>query len=332
MTPVPVIFKPKQDVYPSPEINRRLAINTDGILAIAGGDNSVRLWSVSSDKTNQPLPPTIKPDLRQYWSLAYNQTGKLLASGTSEGEVWLWQISGNISNAKILNIPNCKIVYNVAFGDNMLAAVCEGKIYLIDVRDPQKASRVGEGIEHDAVARSIAFSPNGKILASGGSNGIIKLWAVSNTGNPSLLKTLTRDDKSHNGMVYDLAFNNAGNLLASVGNDSSIILWNVTNPAVPVFESQVYSDNNNKENNPVFCVAFSPNGKSLATGNKDTFVRIWNVSDPKNIVQTLTLANHQDEIYSVVWSFDGKDLYTAGGKEDATSTDKGDRLVRRWGI
>jgi WD40 repeat protein len=130
---------------------------------------------------------------------------------------------------------------------------------------------------------AVAFSPDGKLLATGDVNHEIHLWQVSD--GRQLLSCQIEE-----GWVWSVAFSPDGRWLASSAN-RTVKLWDVqTGACVQTFGG--YSDR-------VFSVAFSPDGRLLATGSEDHLVRIWDVRTG-TLLQVL--AGHADEVRSVAFS------------------------------
>ncbi|MCP4345427.1 MAG: tetratricopeptide repeat protein [Desulfobacterales bacterium] len=187
---------------------------------------------------------------------------------------------------------------------------------------------------HAGEVRTVAFSPDGAILASGDNDNIIRLWDIPNR---KLLKTLEGHNNSvwslafspkgrlasgssdntiklwdvtegkllqtlegHKGRVRSVAFNPDGTLLASGGDDNTVRIWNVVDSKTPKIL--------HGHTSAVYSVAFNPDGTHLASGGNDNTVRIWNVADDKELKE---LSNHTNAVYSVIFSPEGKRLASA---------------------
>jgi WD40 repeat protein len=120
---------------------------------------------------------------------------------------------------------------------------------------------------------SVAFSPDGKTIASGGVDSKVRLW---NIGTGKLIKTLKEQgQKKHQHSVISVAFSPDGKTIASGGVDRKIHLWDTeTGKAIGTLEGHQYS---------VVSVAFSPDGKTLVSGSDDKTVRLWDISTRKQI-------------------------------------------------
>ncbi|MBN3906819.1 MAG: hypothetical protein HWQ35_09760 [Nostoc sp. NMS1] len=151
---------------------------------------------------------------------------------------------------------------------------------------------------------SVAFSPNGKLLATGDTNGEIRLYEVANSQQ---LMTC----KGHGGWVWSVTFSPDGQVLASGSNDQTIKLWDINN-------GQCFKTLEGHSGG-VRSVTFSPNAQILASGSDDQTVKLWNTSTGK-CLKTL------QEVGCNVWSvaFSPKDYMLATGNDDYK--------VRLWDI
>jgi WD40 repeat protein len=150
---------------------------------------------------------------------------------------------------------------------------------------------------HSETVTSVAFSPDGKTLASGSLDSRIKLWDVS-TGKE--LRTLI----GHR--VTSVAFSPSGQTLANGNLDNTIELWDAPTGREGVFPLTGHSSF-------VTSVAFSPDRKILASGSYDDTVKLWVFSTGKELH---TLKGHSGGVNSVAFSPDGKIL--ASGSADDT--------------
>ena len=144
----------------------------------------------------------------------------------------------------------------------------------------------------------VAFSPDGKLLATGGSDGVVCCWEV--TSGKELLSY-----KGHSNFIRSVAFSPDGKTLASGSSDKTIKLWDCHSGEC-LQTWQGHSD-------WVHSVAFSPDGKNLASSSGDRTVKLW---DCRNGECLQTWQGHSNLIRSVVLSPDGKTL--ASGSDDRT--------------
>jgi serine/threonine protein kinase len=156
---------------------------------------------------------------------------------------------------------------------------------------------------HSSSVSSVAYSPDGQTLASGGSDDkTIKLWDVK-TGN--LLQTFT----GHSSSVSSVAYSPDGQTLASGSQDDTIKLWDV--------KTGNLLQTLTRDSSGVNSVAYSPDGQTLASsGSMDKTIKLWDVKTG-NLLQTLTSHSRRfATVDSVAYSPDGQTL--ASGSQDDT--------------
>jgi WD40 repeat protein len=159
---------------------------------------------------------------------------------------------------------------------------------------------------HYGPVNSISYSktPGSNYLASGGDDGIVKIWDV-NTGN--LLKSLN----GHRDAVTSVSFSPKYNKVASGSMDKTIKIWDVYSGALLVTMTE--------HKLGVTSVSFSKDGSEIASGSDDGTIKIWDVQTGKLLK---TLIGHIDKVTSVDFSDDGK--FLASGSRDNT--------VRLWDL
>ncbi|QSJ17231.1 PD40 domain-containing protein [Nostoc sp. UHCC 0702] len=150
------------------------------------------------------------------------------------------------------------------------------------------------GIQGEFI-QSVSFSPDSKVLAaSGGEDGTIKLWSIDD----GKVRTL-----QHGSQVSSVSFSPHDNILASGGKDGTIKLWSIDDGKVRTLT----------HGSAVLSVSFSPHDNILASGGSDGTIKLWSIDDGK--VRTLTHSSGK-EVESISFSPDGKML--ASGSYDKT--------------
>jgi WD40 repeat protein len=160
---------------------------------------------------------------------------------------------------------------------------------------------------HTGGVFSVAFSPNGKTLATAGDDGTVRLWDVAT-------RQQIGDPLTHGAQAFSAAFSPNGKILASTGGDGTVRLWDVAT------RHQI-GDPLTSRAGGFWSVAFSPDGKTLATDLDNGTVQMWDVATGRQIGDLHTGAI--DEGGQVVLSPDGKTLAT-GSDSDGT--------VRLWDL
>jgi WD40 repeat protein len=146
--------------------------------------------------------------------------------------------------------------------------------------------------------RSVAFSSDGKVFASGSDDNTIKIWDFATR---KVITTLT----GHNRPVLGVSFSPDGKTLFSCSADSTIKFWDVATG------KEITTLTGHKD--AIRSISVSSDGKILASGSDDKTIKLWDVSKRKEIK---TLTAHQKTVNSVSFSPDGKIL--ASGSEDGT--------------
>jgi WD40 repeat protein len=152
---------------------------------------------------------------------------------------------------------------------------------------------------HRDEVRCLAFSPNGRLLATGSGDRSVRLWDVRHG------KAL-QEWQGHKGAVNCLVFSPNGRLVASGGRDGTACLWQVPDGQA--------SKRLEGHSQMVTCLAITPDDQILATGSADSSVQLWSLPDGESL---RLLPGHDAAVLALAISPDGTILATAGGDSTA---------------
>jgi WD40 repeat protein len=156
--------------------------------------------------------------------------------------------------------------------------------------------------DHASVVYSVAFSPDGKALASASGDKTIILWDMAGVGQSNPPIPLGPPMTGHKGEVRSVAFSPDGKKLASGSVDKTIILWDVET-------RQPLDAPLDGHNAAIWAVGFSPDGKMLAAHDTEGNIILWDVASRQPLAPPLSA--HAKDATSVSFSPDGSVLATS---------------------
>jgi WD40 repeat protein len=291
----------------------RLNFSSDGsLIAVKDGTYATAIINVSQrDRVGHPSVNAHGTE-RPFFGL--NDT-QLIASNSYT--VGLWTVTGPgapgysggydgygvLSNSQLL-APR-SIVRKVAIrpqGDLLAVSDEDENIQLFDLHSTAPVGRV---ISSSADFGSLAFHPDGRVLAAGDDSGVIRIWDISVPSNPSLIST----NNDYTGYVQALAYSPQGNLLASAGRSGSdylIYIWDEKTGN----RIETLSDHTSN----IRDVVWAPDGSWLASASEDKTIRIW---DTRTWQVRHILEGHNGYILDIDVSPDGSRLVSVGRTDNS---------------
>lgn len=216
------------------------------LLASGSWDKTIKIWNIL---TGTEIC-TLSGHLLQVSAVAFSPQGEVLASASLDRTIRLWSISINTSIRSVNETAREK-------GDS---GSFPPILLKTELKNRPQYSLLGTLSGHAWAVLTVAFSPDGKVLATGSEDNTIKLWEV-NTGK--MIDTLS----GHSWSVVALAFSTDGEMLVSGSWDKTVKLWMVhTKKEIITLFGHVDS---------VSAVAVSPDAQLIATGSRDKTIKLW---------------------------------------------------------
>ncbi|KAJ7958216.1 F-box-like/WD repeat-containing protein [Quillaja saponaria] len=316
------------------------------LLASGSGDSTARIWNIadgscSSSMQTEPVNVAVlrhfkgrtNEKSKDVTTLDWNGDGKLLATGSYDGQARIWSSDGELRST--LNkhkgpifslkwnkkgdyllsgsVDKTAIVWEIKTGEwkqqfefhsgptldvdwrsNVSFATCSTDTMIY-------VCKIGENrpiktfAGHQSEVNAIKWDPTGSLLASCSDDFTAKIWSLKQD-------TYLHDLKEHVKEIYTIRWSPTGPntnnpnqqlVMASASFDSTIKLWDVE------LGRLLYSLNGHRD--PVYSVAFSPNGEYLASGSMDKCLHIWSMKEGK-IVKTYA---GNGGIFEVCWNKEG---------------------------
>ncbi|MDE0634900.1 MAG: leucine-rich repeat domain-containing protein [Candidatus Poribacteria bacterium] len=293
-----------------------VAFSPDGRILASGGSSNpdIQLWNMETGEELLRIALPISTNLhlmnkkdvtyeKSVAALAFSKDGSTLLSLSHSGIFNYWDVyTGKKLSEYRSNFDSEGVLALSENGRNFACGYWNGKIWSGDASTGERTAtlkghaansfrKILKNADKYRRIRALAFSPDGKFLASGSEDKKVQVWHTSGSTRNATLK-------GHTGWITALTFSKDGKILASGDTDSTVRLWDVYKKrSLATLKGHT---------NGILAMAFTQDGSTLATGSADGTIRFWDVKS-QNVLSTFA-TGHTEWVRTVAFSTDSTTL------------------------
>ncbi len=267
-------------------------------LATGSADHTIRLWDAA---TGEGLA-TIRGHSSTITAVAWSKDSHHLVTGSDDGDVKIWDVDDVLESSPPAEPVARYLATAFTPARELLALGVTGdnRLKLWNLSTGRELALFDEAGGNVLCA---AFSPDNRLLATGGMDHKVRIWDAAG----KLLHTLT----GHQSSVFSVDFAPDGQSLVTGGEDRTLRLWDMA------AGRELGQLEGGAEN--FYRADFAPDGRRLASACRDGGVKLWDLTT-RTIVKTFV--GHTDRVRAIAFSHDGR-LLATGGK---------DNTVKLWDV
>jgi hypothetical protein len=252
---------PPPAVYPYPAAVTALAFSPDDRSLVVGGHHELMVWDIAKGA----LVERVYTRAERTYGLSFLPDGKLAVAGGrpgQQGDVRIYDLHGGNSQKRN--------------GVTILDGVTDKKVMIAELA------------ETDDAVLCLSISPDGKKLAAGGCDRLVRVWDVSAGYSATRLEQTI---ENHADWVFGVAFSPDGKRLFTASRDKTAKVWDLAAKE----SAQTFPDHQNS----VYAVAVKPDGKIAVSGGEDNQIRFWHATGEGK--QIRALGGHSRAVHKVIY-------------------------------